>query len=228
MIRRYLLAFFLFPILPLFASAQRHHPVHSRAANLPKVGTVIINTYFVTDSSGALVPKTKADPKLVDDTLRVIRSGVALMGRSNCVELADADNEDTSIISYDKNGDVYMRAIGKDISWNLLPFGLPPAKIIREKLPNDTGNLLLKEYDMPHSRTWEVLGTDTASFDGKIYNCIKLQIVDIREYQGREWEQGMLYWYAPEIGYFIRMNFGWNGPYFLNQQLKEYRETSNE
>lgn len=228
MIQRYLLAFVLFSLLPPFASAQRHHPTLPSTANLPKVGTVIINTYYVTDSSGALVPKSKADPKLPDDTLHVIRSGVPLQGRSNCIELSGASNEDTSFISYAKNGDLYMKTLGKDTSWNLIPFGLPPAKTIREKFPNDTGNLLLKEYNMPHSRTWEVLGSDTASSNGKIYHCIKLQIVDIRKYQGMDWQQGMLYWYAPEIGYFIRMNFGWNGPYFLNQQLKEYRVTSNE
>jgi len=233
MISYVLLAFLLFPASTLFTAGHTHHSPNAHHSaishhsaippktNLPKVGTMIVNTYYVTDSSGTLVPKSKANPKLADDTLRVIRSGASILGRENCAEFADLGGGDTTLISYAKNGDLYLRTLGKDTSWNLLPFGLPPAKVIRMKLDNDTGNLLLHEYDMPHTRTWEVLGSDTASVGGKIYRCIKLQIVDIRQYQGSDWDQGTLYWYAPEIGYFVRMNFGWNGPYFLNQQLKE-------
>ncbi|MFI5202835.1 MAG: hypothetical protein ACHQNE_10660, partial [Candidatus Kapaibacterium sp.] len=210
------------------------HPATIHKANLPKAGTIIIDTYYVTDSSGELVPKSTVDPNVPDDTLRVIRSNFRIFGRSRCVETASAttaaarSKNDTTLISYADNGDLYMRVLGRDTAWARLPFGLAPGEIIRKKLPNDSGTMFLKEFDMPHTQTFEVLGTDTASGGGKIYHCIRLQIVDIRKYQGTDWLQGTLYWYSPEIGYFVRMNFGWDGPYFLNQQIKEYIVPSNE
>jgi hypothetical protein len=220
MLQRSLVALLLFPASVILAVGHPNPSAAPLKTHLPKVGTMIVNTYYVTDSSGAIVPKSKVDPKMDDDTLHVVLSGVALFGRSNCIELVAAAHSDTSLISYAKNGDLYMRTVGRDSDWSRLPFGMPRGKIIRKQLPNDTGNVFLKEYNMPHSRTWQVLGNDTVSSSGKIYHCVKLQIVDIREWQGRIWKQGMLYWYAPEIGYIARMNFGWDGPYFLNQELK--------
>ncbi len=230
--QRYLSVFLLLAASALPAAAHVHHPVTVHKANLPKAGTMFVNTYFVTDSSGALVPKSKVDPEVPDDTLRVIRSDFRVFGRSRCVEIGPAttvagSKNHTTLISYADNGDLYMRVLGQDTEWARLPFGLAPGDIIRKKLPNDSGKMFFKEYNMPHTQTFEVLGTDTASGGGKLYHCTRLQIVDIRRYHGTDWLQGTLYWYSPEIGYFVRMNFGWDGPYFLNQQIKEYIVPSN-
>ena len=191
--------------------------------HLPVVGTVIINTYYVTDSSGALVPRSKADPEVNDDTLRVIRSNFRALGRSRCVAFYTIHSKDTTLISYAPHGDLYVRDLAKDSAWHLLPFGLPPGTIMRKKLPNDSGMVMLRNYNMPHTRTYQVTGRDTVSVQGKTYHCIELLITDIREWQGQNWVQGTRYWLSPELGYFIRSNMGWDGPYFLNQQTKVWQ-----
>ncbi len=184
---------------------------------------MFVNTYYVTDSSGALVPKSVADPELGEDTLYIAQSGVRRLGRSNCVVITATSHPDTTFISYANNGDVFLRNSARDSEWNKLSFNLPHGKKTTELLPNDTGTMYGRSYDMPHKRTTEVLGHDTASISGKIYDCIKLQLVDIRRYQGTDWLQGSLVWYSPELGYFVRKNTGWNGKYFLNEQLKVWQ-----
>jgi len=213
--------FVLIVLFPGVISAQR---AHKHSYSLPKVGTMIVNTYFVTDSSGALVPKSVADPDLNDDTLFVIKSGVRFLGRDNCVALAAKSHPDTILISYASNGDMYMRGLNKDSAWNVMPVGRAPGKKSTDILPVDSGIYFGKDYNMPHKRTMEVLGHDTASVGSKVYDCIKLQVVDIRQYQEIDWQQGLLFWYSPELGYFVRQNMGWNGKYFLNQQLKVYSD----
>ncbi len=218
-----LLSAFLAASSGFAARRGTHHPKTIHAIALPKVGTQIVTTYFVTDSTGALVPKTTVDPKIDDDTLRVILSGVRMLGRADCALFDNLTSRDTTVVSYTANGDIYMRQFGKDTVWTRLPFGLAAGKVLRKKLPNDTATFLLHHFNMPHMRTWQVLGMDTASAGGKVYRCVKLLIDDIKRYDGKDWEQGMRYWYSPELGYFVRMNFGWDGPYFLNQQIKEFR-----
>ena len=217
MIHRYLILFILIPGALL---AQRPHSKSQPKIVLPRAGTMFVNTYYVTDSSGALVPTSVADPQLGDDTLFIVSSGVRMLGRANCIVRVAKSHPDTTLISYASNGDLYMRALARDSIWNKLPFGMALGKKTTEILPNDTGTMFGKDFDMPHERTMEVLGHDTASVGGKVYDCIKLQLVDIRQYEGHDWLQGTLFWYAPELGYLVRQNMGWNGKYFLNQQLK--------
>ena len=200
---------------------------HDLKISPPKVGTTFINTYYVTDSSGHLIPKSVADPKMDDDTMRVIRSGIRRFGRANCAEFASVTSQDTTLISYAPNGDLFMWRVGTDSTWGHLPFGMPVGKVLRKKLPNDTATFALQHFDMPHSRTWEVLGTDTVSVSGRIYKCVRLLVDDIQKYQGKDWHQGLYYWYSPELAYFARISFGWDGPYFLNQRIKGYRPASN-
>jgi hypothetical protein len=142
------------------------------------------------------------------------------MGRNHCVEIAAKSHPDTTLISYAANGDIYMRVYGKDSIWHDIPFGMKPHTFIVDSLPPDSGTMFQRGYFMPHQRTTEVLGPDTIAIGGTTHNCTVLQIVDIRQYEGQDWLQGTMYWYVPDIGYFGRVNEGWSGPYFLNQQLK--------
>jgi hypothetical protein len=190
---------------------------------MPKVGTMIVNTYYVTDSAGALVPKSVADPNLNDDTLFFTQTGVKLYGRTNCAVLVAKSHPDTTLISYTSKGDVYLRVLGTDSSWNKLPLGMVPGTHTTQILPKDSGTYFGHDYNMPHQRTYEALGHDTVTIQGKVMDCIKLKIIDEHQYMERDWQQGALYWWSPELGYYARMNMGWNGPYFLNQQLKIYQ-----
>ncbi len=226
MFHRYLVLFLLIPgslLVPRSLLAQKSAKKSDVKIILPKAGTMFVNTYFVTDSSGALVPKSVADAGVEDDTLFIAQSGVKRFGRTNCIVRVAKSHPDTTIISYAPNGDLYMRAVGTDSVWNKLPLGMTPGKKTTQSLPNDSGTMFGHAFNMPHRRTVEVLGHDTASVGTTVYDCIKLQIVDIRQYQDRDWFQGTLFWFSPELGYFVRQNAGWNGKYFLNQQLKVWR-----
>ena len=197
-------------------------------SNLPKVGTMIVNTYYATDSSGALVPKSEANPKIPDDTMIVLRSGFEAFGRNNCVEFEGQPQverpKDTTIYSYSRNGDLYTRVLSRDSEWIVLPFGLKRGKVLRESLPISHGTSFGKPYTFTNDRTTQVLGYDTASFGGKVYPCIALQRVDLKVYEGTLFSNAYNYWFSPDLGYLIHSNFGWDGPYFLNQQLKVFRE----
>ncbi len=217
MIHRYLV---LLLLIPGSLFAQQPNRKSNNSIVMPKAGTMIVNTYFVTDSSGASVPTSVVDPGMTDDTLIFVRSGLKLLGRANCAMLVATSHPDTTLISYATNGDVYLRVLGKDTIWNKLPVGMAPGKKTVQILPNDSGSYFGKDFNMPHHRTFEVLGHDTVSVGGKVYDCIKLQIVDILEYEDKNWLQGTTYWWSPELGYYARMNQGWNIKYFLNQQLK--------
>ena len=207
----------IFLFLPALVVAQKHR------TPMPEKGTMFVNTYYVTDSSGNLVPKSVANAGLSDDTLFVIKSNAKFFGRPHCMEYTAKSHPDTTLVSYAANGDIYMRYLRKDSVWHQIPFGMTPHKFVLDSLAPDSGMMLAQYYYMPHQRTTEVLGTDTISVEGKVYNCIVLQIVDIRQYQDKDWYQETMYWYSPDLGYFVRQNEGWNGPYFLNQQLKIWR-----
>src|SRR5579883_559910 len=220
---RYSLALFsLLLVIPVHHSFAQHS--RSKAgiipkAKLPPQGTMFVNTYYVTDSLGNLVPKKVADPEMPDDTIIVSRSGFKFENRPECIELTAKAHKDTTIVSYARNGDLFMWIKGKDSEWMHLPFGYPIGKKVEQTLHADSGIAFGQYYFMPHSRTLQVVGYDTASFNGRVYPCIKLELIDSREWEGKIWENATNYWYAPEIGYFIHMNFGWGGPYFLHQYL---------
>ncbi|HEY3875391.1 MAG TPA: hypothetical protein VGM92_07925 [Candidatus Kapabacteria bacterium] len=206
-------------VLTLLASVPgmaQHHA--ATKFPLPPVGTMLVNVYYVTDSSNRLVPKSTIDPQIPNDTLLVVRSGIKLFGRSNCVVIAAKSHPDTVIMSYAATGDLYMRG-GHDTVWSVMPFGMKPGKQIIEHLHADSGTLLGKPYYAPHNRTTQVVRHDTISVEGKVYDCIELLVDDIRLYENKNWEQGTRYWYAPELGYLVKLNMGWNTSYFLNQQL---------
>jgi hypothetical protein len=227
MFHRYIVLFFLL-LTPGILLAQKSHNKGKATIVLPSVGTMIVNTYYVTDSSGAIVPKSVVDPEVNDDTLFVVQSGVQRLRRSNCVVIVAKSHPDTTLISYATNGDIFMRVLGKDSIWNRLPFGMAVGKKIVDTLPADSGNIYGRDYNMPHLRTTQVIGSDAVSIGEKSYLCSKLQIVDIRQYEGVDWLDGTLFWYAPEIGYLVRLNTGWNGKYFLNQQLKIWKPMVND
>ena len=216
--------------LPSFLLAQtpKEQSGGPPKANLPKVGTFIVNTYYATDSSGALVPRSVADPDLYDDTLIVIRSGFKAFGKSNCVEFEGQPYierpRDTTIYSYAKNGDIYLRTLGRDSTWDRLPFGLKPGKVLSESLPPSNGTMFGKPYTYTNDRRTQVLGYDTSSFNGKVYPCIELLRVELHVYNGELSSNDYTYWFSPDLGYLIRSNFGWDGPYFMNQGLKIVRE----
>jgi hypothetical protein len=219
MLIRYLALVFLIPGSLL---AQPSHPKGAQKLHLPKVGTMFVNSYYVTDSSGALVPKSVIDPRMDDDTLFIVQSGVRLYGRPNCIVIAAKSHPDTILESFANNGDLYMRG-SKDTEWTRFPFGMAPGKKIVQQLDADSGTMFGHDFFTPHNRTTEVLGHDTVSVGAKVYDCIKLLVDDIRLYKGRNWEQGSLFWYSPELGYLVRLNMGWNVKYFLNQQIKIWR-----
>jgi hypothetical protein len=50
-----------------------------------------------------------------------------------------------------------------------------------------------------------------------------LQRVELKVYEGQLFSNAYTYWFSPDLGYLIRSNYGWDGPYFLNQALKIYR-----
>jgi hypothetical protein len=223
----YLAVFLLIPAC-LLAQTPKAHSSGPGKYNLPKVGTMIVNTYYATDSAGALVPRSDADPDLYDDTLIVIRSGFSALGRSNCVAFeAQPFGErprDTTLYSYAKNGDIYTRVSGRDSEWQVLPFGLKPGKIIKESFPPTQGTTLGKSFFFTNDRQTQVLGYDTASFNGKVYPCIELQRVELKVFEDVLYSNAYTYWFSPDLGYLIRSNYGWDGPYFLNQGLKVFRE----
>ena len=213
---KYLIAAFLF--MPVLAIAQKS----GSPIMLPKAGSIFINTYYATDSSGAPVLKSVVDPEMPDDTQRVVYSGIRSHGRPNCVELTGPSHNDTNVLSYSKNGDVWQLNTGRGSKWLRFPFSLRPGKRLTTSPKLDTGSLLGKHYEeFDHDET-QTLGHDTVSINGKSFDCIKLRVIHVKVYQGTPYLNAETNWYAPELGYIIRANFGWGGSYFLNQQVKSY------
>jgi hypothetical protein len=201
---------------------EKSRPLVGSKAVIPKVGTTFIKTHYLTDSSGALMTKSVDDSELPDDTQIVVRVGARAHGRSECVEITGPQHADTNIYSFAKGGDIYFLNTNHPKSWTRLPFGLTPGKIIKTEPVADTGTTLGHHYDMMAHREMYVVGHDTSSIAGKNYDCIKLRLVEVKLFEGVEYREGATYWYAPELGYFIRLNFGWGGSYFMNEQVKSY------
>jgi hypothetical protein len=208
------------------AKSQTSHEKTLPLFSLPKVGTVFVNTYYATDSSGALVPKSVADPEMGDDTQIVVHAGIRAHGKSNCTATTGPAHQDTNYISYAKNGNVWIINTNHPQKWTYLPFGLKPGKILKTSDVSDTGTVMGRHYDMVDHDETQVLGRDTVTADGKTYDCIKLQIVHYFEYEDNQYANAETFWYAPAIGYFPRISTGWNVRYFLNQQVKVYRPMS--
>ena len=211
-----------FVLLLLGGRAMSQTHVVPTAQTLPKVGTRFINTYFVTDSSGRPVARSVADPEMGDDTQFVVKVGVSSHGRKNCMLTTGPGHADTNIYSYAPNGDLYFFNTNHP-TWDRLPFGLEKGKVIKTKPIWDTGTVIGRHYEMTVHREYYVVGNDTASFGGKVFHCIKLRLVDVKVWEGQEYLNGTTYWYSPELGYFVRENYGWGGSYFLNQQIADYR-----
>jgi hypothetical protein len=218
LVKKYLVALFI--LLPVLAAAQKSKS--SVPIILPKAGTVLINTYYVTDSSGAHVPKDTVDPEMPDDTQRVVYSGIESHGRPHCITLTGPSNEDTNVLSYAKNGDVWQLNTGRGSKWLRFPFGLPSGKRLTSSPKLNKGSVLGKAYEELDHDVTQVVGHDTVTIMGKPFDCIKLQVLHIKVYKGSSFPNVETDWYSPQLGYIVRANFGWGGSYFLNQQVKSY------
>ena len=220
---KYLIAIAL--IMPVLAMAQKSSKTRPPASVFPRVGTVFINTYYVTDSLGALVPDSIAKPGMLDDTQRVVLSGVKSHGKTNCIAMLGLHHTDTNIFSYAKNGDVWLLNTGRGGTWIRLPFGLDPGKPLTSATTLDTGTIMGKHYEQFDHDVTQVLGYDTSSVSGTVFACIKLQIVHVKVFESKPYMNAETYWFAPALGYFVRVNFGWDLQYFLNQQIRKYSES---
>lgn len=190
--------------------------------NIPPVGTAFLNDYYVTDSSGHIVPDTVAMSPMVPDEQHVLATGIKAYGRSNCIVLCGPSHPDTTFISYSKNGDLYIlhRIDTGKVTWDWLPFSLKPGKVLKTKPARE---VYFKNWVLMHRREIQVVGHDTVSVSGKVYDCIKLVDVQIRSEKGVDYKNAFTYWYSPELGYLLRNSFGWNGPYFLYQHVRDIR-----
>jgi hypothetical protein len=185
---------------------------------IAKAGTKFRNTYYITDSTGALVPSSVEDAGLDDDLIRVARTGFKIFGKTNCIELQGTSRHDTNYLSFAKNGDVFVRSV-QDTIWTRLEFSLPEGQVKHYTMPDEIVHAWQNEYTMFHLRDIKTLGHDTASIAGKVYDCIKYQMIETRVFEGKEYVNAFTYWYSPELGYWVRLNFGWGEKYFLNQQI---------
>jgi hypothetical protein len=113
---------------------------------------------------------------------------------------------------------VFVRSV-RDTVWTQLQFSLPQGKAVKQTLPDETVSAWGEEYTMFHLRDVQVLGRDTASIAGKVYDCIKYGMKETRVFEGKDYVNDFTYWYSPELGYWVRQNFGWGNKYFLNQQV---------
>lgn len=198
---------------------------------LPKVGTVFVNTYFATDSNGMIPPKDSTDPGMPDDTVDVIASAITIHGRPNSVAITARAHSDSTFLSYAANGDVWIWNTGKSKSWQRLSFGSKAGKLIKTKTELDTGSVLGSYYALNKHDEMQVLGWDTLTLEGQPVPVQKLQSVTVMVYDkklmrghqkppGDVFTNATNYWYAPSLGYFVKINFGWDAQYFLNQVLK--------
>ena len=197
---------------------------------IPARGTVFVNTYYATDSTGAIPPRDSTDPRMPDDTVVVATRPMTFHGKGNCVAITAYAHEDTTFISYASNGDLWILNSGKANKWERLVFGQPIHKIFRTPVHLDTGHVLGSYYAMDRHSELEVLGWDTMSVAGlSALPVVRMRSVDVMAYNKKsmgghapdeEYKNATNYWYAPSLGYFARINFGWDTKYFLNQELR--------
>ena len=207
--------------LVLTATSTAHAAKPPFKHHIPPIGMRFLNTYYTTDSSGNFVSDSISHHGMEDDVQFVIAHGVKKQGRSDCIALWGPLHKDTTYISYAKNGDLWVLhpIKGDKAKWEHLMFSLPPKKplhiapIREEPLP---------DYVMMHRSIIEVLGNDTVTVGGNVYNCIVLRNTEIRRWHDTDYTNTFTYWYSPEIGYLLRVGEGWNLKYFLFQQLKDF------
>lgn len=209
-------------LLPLSAVAQSNHSAKP-SFTLPKAGTRFVNSYYVTDSAGHIVPDTTVQSSIEDDTLYVIRSDIRVRGREHCIALSGPAHPDTTWLSFAKNGDVWILRSDRKTPWDRLPFGLPTGHTEKTKPKVDEGHILGRDYTMMYHKESTVLGHDTNYLAGVKYDCIKMQDVEIRRYQESDFKNAITYWFVPALGYYTHVSWGWNGSYFLHQQVKNIR-----
>ena len=198
---------------------------------LPPKGSLFVNTFFVTDSSGAVVPPSVMPTGMPDDSQYVIQSGIKFNHKSNVIALLGPSHPDTTYISYAKNGDIFLLNTTGSGKWEHLYFGARKGKLIITPTSIQSGHTLGKDYTSHDHNEIKVMGMDTVSVGDVVVPSIRMvQMVVMAYTQGAgkhspeaTFVNAYNYWFSPEIGYFTRINFGWNGKYFLNQQLKYYQ-----
>lgn len=196
--------------------------------NIPAAGTKFLNNYYVTDSAGNLLADSVVKSPMVPDGQIVLATGVKAYGRSNCLSTFGPSHPDTTFISFAKNGDLYVLHridATSPPTWDWLPFTLQPGKLLKTK---PTREVYFKKSAQPwvlmHRREITVVGHDTVSVEGKVYDCVKLVSIEIRTEDGVDYKNAYTYWYSPEVGLFLRTSFGWNGPYFMYQQVTKIQQ----
>ena len=213
-------------LAPLAGFAQHSSDEKGPIPASLKPGTMFVNTYYLTDSSDALV-KPGADQEIPgDDTQIVVQSGVHLYGHSDCVAVTGPGHPDTNIYSFAKNGDVYLLNTNRK-AWDFFPFGLKPGKVVKTEPMLDTGSAVGHHYEMMDHHELYVEGHEKLGLDGTSYECTKLVMVKVDVFEGAEYKNATTYWYSPKIGYFLRAKFGWGGKFFLNQRILTYKPKSS-
>ncbi len=211
-------------LAPMAAFSQHVTEDRGAAADPLKLGTTFVNVYYVTDSADALVQNSAVDADVPgDDTQVVVRTGAHLYGRQDCTVLTGPNHGDSNVYFFAKNGDLYLLNTNHPGKWEYLPFGLKQGKVMKTDPVLDTGTALGHHYEMMDHRELSVIGHEKVTLDGKNYDCIKLLLVEVKVFEGKEYRNGTTYWYSPDIRYFIRAKFGWGGKYFLNQKIAVYK-----
>lgn len=195
---------------------------------LPRKGTLIVNTFYLTDSLGARVPLSEMDPGMADDSQYVVASGIAAHGKKDVVVLLGPSHPDSTFLAYEKNGDVYLLNTDRGGEWERLAFGLKKGKHLTTPIKRLSGSSLGKKYKSKDHNEVDVLGIEKAVVGERTVDATHLRMVMVMKYQQDEvdnspeatFKNAMNYWFSPALGYFTRISFGWGGKYFLNQQLK--------
>lgn len=215
-----------------FDAASAGSPKPRIKHTLPRPGTTFINTYYATDSLGQIPPRDSTDPRMPDDTVDVAQSGVTVYGRPNSVAITARAHGDTTFLSYAANGDLWILNTGKSHKWERLPFGAAPGKVTRTTSKLDTGHVMGNYYALQKYDELQVVRWDTLRIGGIPTPAVLLRIVSVMTYDKKrmhghapeaEYRNATNYWYAPSLGYFARISFGWDTKYFLNQELKAVR-----
>jgi hypothetical protein len=223
------IAFFV-AVLSTHSETKASTPSERMRHVIPQQGTVFINTYFATDSAGNVPPQDSTDPQMPDDTIQVATTASVLRGRPNSIAITAYAHPDTTYLSYASNGDIWILNSGKAQGWARLPFGTLPGKVVRTSPKSDTGHVLGNFYALYKHDEMQVVGWDTIPVAGIArVPVVQLRILTVMKYDkkrmhGRapseEYRNATTYWYAPSLGYFTKISFGWDTKYFLNQELK--------